>query len=46
MFNLDKDLEAQSKRCDILRIEIENNQQRIQSINDLINSKEEAISRT
>lgn len=45
-FNLDKDLDAQKKRIDILRIEVENNEQRIASISDLLNSKEEAISRT
>lgn len=45
-FNLDKDIDAQRKRIDILRCEIENNEQRIASINDLLNSKDEAISRT
>ena len=44
-FNLDKDLEAQHKRIDILRVEIDNNEQRIASISDLLNSKEEAIYR-
>lgn len=45
-FNLDKDLDAQKKRIDILRIEVDNNEQRIASISDLLNSKEEAIQRT
>jgi chromosome segregation ATPase len=44
-FNLDKDLEAQHKRIDILRVEIDNNEQRIASISDLLQNKEEAIYR-
>lgn len=45
-FNLDKDLEAQKKRIDILHVEMNNNEQRIGSISDLLANKEEAISRT
>ena len=35
-FNLDKDIDAQKKRIDILRSEAENNEQRILSINDML----------
>ena len=46
MYNLDKDLEAKSKRIEILRREIENNGQRTNSITDVLDSKEDAIART
>ena len=45
-FNLDKDIDAQKKRIDILRTEIDNNESRLASITDLLNNKEEGISRT
>lgn len=38
-------MDAQNKRLEILRVEIDNNEQRIASISDLLNSKEEAIYR-
>ena len=43
---LDKELDTQHKRVSILRTEIENNDQRIGNIQDLLMSKEEAISKT
>ena len=46
MYNLDKDLDAKVKRLDILRKELENNQHRINSISDLLDSKEDAFART
>lgn len=46
MYNLDKDLEAKSKRIEILRREVENNGQRTNSITDVLDSKEDAIART
>jgi hypothetical protein len=44
-FNLDKDLEAQRKRIDILRSEADNNEQRIMSCDDLLRQKEDATAR-
>ena len=46
MYNLDKDLDAKVKRLDILRKELENNQHRINSISELLDSKEDAFART
>jgi len=43
---LDKELDTQHKRVSILRTEIDNNDQRIGNIQDLLMSKEEAISKT
>lgn len=45
-FNLDKDIDAQKKRIDILRSEAENNEQRILSINDMLAQRDDAIHRT
>lgn len=42
---LDKDLEAQSKRIQILTTESENNYQRTQSIQGLIDNKEQQIAK-
>ena len=44
--SLDRELDTQHKRVSILRTEIENNDQRIQNVQGLLSSKEEAIVRT
>lgn len=43
--SLDRELDTQHKRVSILRTEIENNDQRIQNVQGLLSSKEEAIVR-
>lgn len=43
---LDKDIDSQSKRVQILTTESENNYQRQQSIQSLIDNKEQQISKT
>ena len=45
-FNLDKDIDAQKKRLDMLHAEHENNDHRIASISDLLKQKEDSIART
>ena len=44
--NLDKELDQQHKKVQILRTEIENNEQRCNNIQDVLMNKEENISRT
>jgi hypothetical protein len=43
---LDKELDAQDKRVSILGTEIDNNNQRIQNVQGLLSSKEEALIKT
>ena len=43
---MDKDIDAQIKRNDCLKAEVDNNEQRICSIQDMLNQKEEALART
>lgn len=45
-FNLDKDIDAQQKRIDILKNEADHNEQRIMSINDMLAQRDDAIMRT
>lgn len=43
MYSLERDLESQRKRVDILQSEIANNDSRIKSSTDLANTRDEAI---
>lgn len=45
-FNLDKDIDAQKKRIDMLHAEFDNNEHRIASVSDMLAQKEDAIVRT
>lgn len=44
-FNLDKDIDAQKKRVDMLHAEVDNNEHRIASISDMLKQKEDSIMR-
>ena len=45
-FSLEKDIDAQKKRMDMLHAEFDNNDHRIASISELLKRNEDAIART